>query len=185
MNNLKDYADLEPYFDGYGEPWEVWEGSASRKIQRSKYAEWIIKMADWKRFVTLTFRVDKEFDVAKKYFYRLMRELNEDLFGKRYFRIVGKSYFSYVVAAEFQIREVIHFHFIADKPINFGLTHRRWNELAGFAHTSIIRNKPSAVRYIVKYVVKSLKFDAYQSNWNGTPVVIPKWWKEDQSIQEN
>jgi hypothetical protein len=181
MTNLPDYGDLEAYFAGYGEPWEVWEGSISKKIQRSQYTKWLVELAEWKSFVTLTFREDRTFDVAKRMFDKLVRELNKDLLGKHYVRYAGRSYFSFVVAAEFQLRGVIHFHFIADQPLHFALIHSLWYQWAGFAHTASIRKVESAVRYTVKYLVKGMKFEVHRTTWKGNLHVVPSWWNRVES----
>jgi hypothetical protein len=169
-------VELEDYFEGYGDPDEVWEGKAAKNVQRKAYLDWVMDLADWKIFVTLTFREDRPIDSAKKFFERLVKALNVNLLGKRYKRIVGKSYFSFVLASEYQLRGVIHFHFLADRPLNFRLLHDKWNEWAGFAETEIIANRMAVVRYVVKYLVKNGEPEFYSSSWEGEPIVRPTWW---------
>ena len=167
---------LAPYFEGYGEPDEIWEGEVAKKARREAYAAWLGTLAPWKVFVTLTFAKDRPVDSAKSFFRRLIRELNRDLFGKRYSRVVGHSYFSYVLASEYQKRGAIHFHFLADRPLNFRLLHDQWNAWAGFAQTAILESPTRAVECVVKYVVKNDDIEVYRSGWRGEPIARPSWW---------
>lgn len=168
---------LDPYFHGYGEPDEIWDGKVARRARRETLAEWLGSLADWKIFVTLTFAEDRPSESAKWFFRRLVRELNRDLLGKRYGRFVGHCYFSYVMVAEYQKRGAIHFHFLADRPLNFRLLHDLWNAWAGFAQTRILDSPPRAVRYVVKYIVKNDDIEIHRSKWKGQPIVQPKWWR--------
>lgn len=174
---FRDYGDMEPYFDRSDDPSEIWEGRVASRVIREQYAEWLIQFAPWMVFVTLTFREDKFPEVAKKYFFRLVDCLNRDAFGKNYKRYIGHSYFSYVLVMEYQIREVVHFHFLADKPLNFQLLHTSWNEQAGFAFTDIIKDLDRAVRYLAKYIVKCGEPEFWKYTRNRIPLVIPSWWK--------
>ncbi|MFA9492004.1 MAG: hypothetical protein ACERK1_12330, partial [Anaerolineales bacterium] len=108
------------------------------------------------------------------------------LLGRHYTRFAGESYFSYVLAAEFQLRGVIHFHFLADRPLNFKLIHTLWNEWAGFAFTEIIKNSEGAVWYVAKYIVKGTKLEIHRSKWNAQPIVRPFWWDmlEQESMKD-
>jgi len=169
-------SELAPYFEGYGDPDEIWEGQVARRVRREAYVAWISSLAEWKVFVTLTFAEDRPLDSAKSFFRKLLRELNRDLLGRRYYRVVGHSYFSYVLASEYQKRGAIHFHLLADRPLNFRLLHDLWNEWAGFAQTAILDSPSRAVSYVVKYVVKNDDIEIYRSKWRGEPVARPSWW---------
>lgn len=169
-------SELGPYFEGYGEPDEVWEGRVSRRERRKAYAAWLATWAPWRVFVTLTFAEDRPPDSAKAFFRKLVRELNRDLLGKRYSRIVGHSYFSYVLATEYQSRGAIHFHFLADRPLNFQLLHDSWKAWVGFAQTEILGSPLRALKYVVKYVVKNDDIEVYRSDWKGVPIVQSAWW---------
>jgi len=182
---FEDYEDLEPYFDRCDDPSEVWDGKTSKRIQRKQYAGWLLDLADWKVFVTLTFRDQLYVDPAIRLFKLLVLGLNRDLFGKNYFRITGESYFSYVLALEHQLRGDVHFHFLADRPLNFKLIHEFWNERAGFAKTEIIKNRSAAIQYVVKYVVKNATIDTYKSEWKGEPLVYPEWWDSKLDLGMN
>jgi len=54
--DFEDYEDLEPYFDRCDDSSEIWDGKVSKMIQRKQYAGWLLDLAEWKVFVTLTFR---------------------------------------------------------------------------------------------------------------------------------
>ncbi len=153
--------------------WSAWPGLRIRKHQ---YVEWLAKLSDWKVFVTLTFQNQINIDPAVRCFNYLITALNRDLFEKHYERVVGDSYFSYICAAELQLRGDIHFHMLADRPLNFRLIHDLWNEWAGFAMTEVIRDPSRAVRYVVKYVVKNDNIIVFKSAWEGEPMIYPDWW---------
>jgi hypothetical protein len=162
--------------DTWPEPSEIWEGRTARNVLRDEYASWLPDIAPWMVMVTLTFREETYPDVARHLFLRLVRALNEDVLGCNYRRIVGHSYFSYVLATEYQSRGVIHFHFLADRPINFRLLHELWNKWAGFALTELIRDPARATRYIAKYMVKENHPDLSIAKKRIYPFVLPPWW---------
>ncbi len=168
--------ELGTYLEQNYDPSEIWKGRVAAKVLREQFADWLLEFAPWMVFVTLTFREDKFPDVAKSYFFRLVDCLNQDLFGKKYKRYVGHSYFSYALVLEYQIREVVHFHFLADKPLDFQLLHDSWNEKAGFAYTDIIKDRDRAVRYLAKYIVKCGEPEFWKASRNRTPLVTPTWW---------
>ena len=169
-------VQMEPFFNGYGEPDEIWEGKMANKSRRDAYAAWLGSLTPWRVFITLTFATDRPADSAKYLFKRLVRQLNSDLLGKRYSRFVGHSYFSYVLATEYQKRGAIHFHFLADQPLNFQLLHDLWSVWAGWAQTEIIRSPARAIHYVVKYLVKNDDIEIHSSKWKGPPIVQPQWW---------
>jgi len=152
--------------------------SGSVKIDISEVAYWIESKADWKTFLTLTFRdIDKTPDQADKNFRWLIRVLNKEVFGKRYTRIVGHSYFSYMVATEYQKRGAIHLHVLIDRPVNYKLIHEFWNRYFGFAQTTIIRNKYSTCIYAIKYCVKDGDWRLYEASKLYKPTFHFEWWK--------
>ncbi len=171
--------ELGMYLEQNFDPSEIWEGRVASRVIREEYVEWILKFAPWMVYVTLTFREDKYPDVAKKYFYRLVDCLNRRVFGEKYKRIVDHSYFSYVLVMEYQIREVVHFHFIADKPLDYLLLHEFWNEQAGFAFTDTIEDRERVARYLAKYIVKCGEPEYWKDTRNRIPLKIPSWWRDD------
>ena len=125
------------------------------KKQISKlYVDWLIEVADWRSFITLTYRDEVNPTVACKHLQRLVRDLNETIYGTRYLRKVGHSYFSYAVGLEFQKRGVLHFHMIVDQYVPFEEVHRYWNKYHGFVWIEPILDKAKTVNYVTKYVFK-------------------------------
>ena len=162
---------------------ELWDGKTMRKAQTENTISWVLPLADWKVGLTLTFRNDKPYDSAIFYWKMLIRELNQELFGKHYTKIVKHSYFSYAYGIEYQRRDVIHFHAIADKPLNFKKIHSLWNRWAGFAWTDIIESPSGMVSYLSKYNLKRGHVVVYKAKKDYVPSILPFWWKKDEEVQ--
>jgi len=177
---MQVFEELVGKFD---HPSDIWETKKVRKIIADQTILWILSLANWKVSLTLTFRDEKPNDVAVAYFKRLVRELNKEVFGKRYTKIVKHSYFSYALGIEYQTRGVIHFHALVDRPVNFKKIHTLWNDWAGFAWIGNIRNQYDCVRYIAKYNLKGGKNEVYQAEKFYIPKVIPYWWDDDENKQ--
>lgn len=155
-------------------------------------AAWIADLKPWVVYGTLTFKDPREIDVAVSYWRRLIQVLNRDAFGDHYVRKVGHSYFSYVLATEYQQREALHFHFLVDRPLNFDLVHRWWGAAAGFAWLEIIRDREACIAYVSKYILKSdLGLRIFENVKQRTPLITgPEgvfylhWWKETSQRPE-
>lgn len=180
IENEKQFYEL---MENCNDPNEIWNGKAGRRYLTDQNIYWILPLAKWKVGLTLTFREDKPNDVAIAYWKRLIRALNKELFGEHYTKIVKHSYFSYAYGIEYQKRDVIHFHAIMDKPVNFEKIHHLWNKWAGYAWTDLIRNHTGFVSYIAKYNLKGGQVEVYKADKDYVPDVIPVWWKEDQEVQ--
>ena len=149
-------------------------------------AEWIADLKPWKVYGTLTFRDPKEVDVAFSFWRRLVQVLNRDAFGNHYSRKVGHSYFSYILATEYQQREALHYHFLDDRPLNFDLIHSWWGAAAGFAWIEKVKDRASCIGYISKYILKfdqGLRVFENTKDREYTPLVkgpqgcfTPYWW---------
>jgi hypothetical protein len=154
------------------------------QILKEVTAEWLADFKPWLTFNTLTFRDPKYPDVAYSYWRRLVQVLNVDAFGKNYVRLVGHSYFSYALAMEYQKRDVVHFHFLADKPLNFDLIHAWWGKACGFAWLAKIEDKKAVAVYTAKYILKSeAGLMVFENTLAKTPIVSgpaghfrPMWW---------
>jgi len=179
-SNRQDFEELVDRFDHAS---DIWDSKIARKYLTEQNILWILSLADWKVSLTLTFRDEKPNDVAVAYFKRLVRELNKGVFGKKYTKIVNHSYFSYAYGTEYQRRDVIHFHVIIDKPVDFKKIHTLWNDWAGFAWTDIINSKYDCVRYIAKYNLKGGQVEVYRAKKDYLPRVLPSWWDEDGDKQ--
>lgn len=164
------------YFD---HPSEVWDSKIMREALAHESADWIFGLRKWSTFLTLTFRKDTAPDVANALFKRLIARLNEDVFGKHYTRIVGHSYFSYVIGIEYQKRDVIHFHVLIERPVNYHLIHKLWNTWAGFGWSEIVKDRNKVVNYVSKYIVKGGEILPYLAKNQYMPIMIPFWWNED------
>lgn len=172
---------LEANLEHFDHPSEIWDSKSGRIILKDVSVQWLTSFADWQSFITLTFKNEPEKevapDVAKSKFLHLVRVLNTDAFGTNYRRRVGHSYFSYVLATEYQKREVIHFHALFARPVNFELLHRVWNSIAGFAWTEAIKSQSDVIEYIAKYVLKGGEIELHRAKRpDFAPREIPGWW---------
>lgn len=151
-------------------------GKLKREQLLESWQEWITDAKIWKSFTTLTYRDFRYRDMALKDWGYLLRALNRDVFGRGYTKICKHSYFSYVLGIEEQTREVIHFHFIADQPLNFQIIHDYWNFLSGWAWTDQIKCRADAVRYVCKYVMKGGDVKPYFAKKVYEPKIYPYYW---------
>jgi len=162
----------------FKDPCEGWESYGAKKLLKEETENWVLGLADWTGYLTLTFRDEKTPDVAKSLFRWFVRKNNEHAFGKHYSQKVGHSYFSYVVGLEYQRRDVVHFHALVDQPIDFAFVHKIWGDRCGYAWIDgKIKSKSAAVGYVCKYTVKGGELDFYVQKKKKTPAVIPSWWK--------
>lgn len=76
---------------------------------------------------------------------------------------MGHSYYSYMLGIELQKRGVIRFYILIDRPVNFDLIHRFWNNCAGCANPQLIRNYENSVYYVTKYSAKYGEIDPHIS----------------------
>lgn len=163
------------------EPLNGWNSLAGKKVLSDAWAGWAGTAAKWRTFVTLTFKDEKTPDVARSLFDWWIRINNEFVFGKHYTRKVQHSYFSYLAGVERQKRDVVHFHVLIDKPINFSLTHNAWGDRCGFAWIDgDLKDSEKVIKYVCKYVMKGGEVDMYLAKKDYFPTTIPSWWKEKE-----
>jgi hypothetical protein len=174
--DIDQINEMDRVLLSFDDPSEAWDSKIMRKIKTNDMFEWIVGMADWKTFSTLTYREETPPDKALRNLYTLIDMLNQNLIGKRYFRKVGHSYFSYVVGIEYQKRDVIHFHMLTDAPIDFCLLHRVWNSIAGFAWTEIIKDQLATANYVAKYVLKGGDIIPHKAEKPLFLKQYPFWW---------
>lgn len=158
---------------------EAWVSNISKDYIRDVFIDWALDLADWKIFLTLTFRDGVYYDVCMNYWKNLVWVLNTDLVGKHYSQYVGHSYFSYLLGIEQQSRGDYHFHVLIDKPVNFRLVHDHWGFKCGFAKTELINEKTKAVQYITKYICKGGIVDPFINSLKWEPLLKPFWWRLD------
>jgi hypothetical protein len=163
------------------DPLEGWNTKIAKSELTDAWAEWATGFAQWKSFITLTFKNEKTPDVALSLFKWWLKINNQYTFGKRYTRKVGHSYFSYLVGAERQKRDVLHFHVLVDKPINYELTHNAWGDRCGFAWIDgNLTDRKKVVNYVCKYVMKGGEVDLFKAKKDYFPQPTPAWWKEKE-----
>lgn len=85
---------------------------------------------------------------------RLVAELSGSIFGNSYTKVVGHSYFSYVVGVELQQRGAIHLHCLVNEPIPFVIVHDWWGRHCGFAWVTSCTDPVKQVHYVLKYAIK-------------------------------
>lgn len=173
-------AVVESQVEAGRDVFSVWESRLVRQGMRDEMAEFLGNFAEWKSFWTLTFDQERTQDVSKALFLWLVRELNKELFGKRYLDKVGHSYFQYVAGFERQTRGAWHLHVLADQPVNFDKIHSIWGKRCGFAWIDgNIRNHDAVNRYVCKYVLKGGDLEIYKRPRPFYPPENkPVWWKD-------
>ena len=154
----------------------AWESPGMRKILAGGYANWL-SSKQWDSFITLTFRDEVSPEVANHQFGHLLQELNKELFGNHYSKIVGHSYFSYILGASNQKRGFLHFHLLTDRPVNFSLIKSKWYLWAGNADTENIRSNDRTVSYVTKAIEEGGKISVYEAKKAYIPKFFPPWWK--------
>ena len=179
--SVKSAVDLVA---GYATPHEGWESYQVKDLIRTETEKWVFGLADWKSFLSLTFRDEKTPDVANSLFKWFVRKNNEHAYGKHYTQKVKHSYFSYVFGLEYQTRDVVHFHALVDQPLDFSYVHRIWGSRCGFAWVDgNIKSKAKAVNYVCKYCVKGGQIEAYVAERHIRPEVLPYWWQSGVNLQ--
>jgi hypothetical protein len=150
---------------------------------QSGWVEYVNGFADWVSFWSLTFG-DKDRthlvtrSEAEFIWRRLVQVLNRNLFGNHYTRIVGHSYFSYVLAFEYQKRGVLHIHALVDRVTNWELANRVWRKMAGIIKIQPVLDQVGACGYICKYVTKGGDVALYKAAVVKEPSWKPLWYQE-------
>lgn len=150
---------------------------SGRDELRNEYIEWITFLADWRDFITLTYRYDYVSpERAKNDFNRLLIELNKDCIGRYYTKKIGHSYFTYVLGMEYQKREVVHFHIISDGVLNYDLIHSWWGDHCGFSWIENVRISEvyTVCDYLTKYIVKGGYLEVFKSRISGKEFIYPE-----------
>jgi hypothetical protein len=177
MSEIDLNQEFQDLLESSDEPLEVWDSRLGRTTRQTAMRDWLSGVRLWKLFLTLTFKNPIAPDPAFQIWRRLVRLLNQKSFGGHYTRIVHHSYFSYVLGIEFQRRDVVHFHALVDKPLNFDLIHSWWNRAAGFVWIDQIEHREKAIHYVTKYVTKGGEIKIYAARNERVPKPLPMWWK--------
>jgi len=164
--------DLTQRVDGL--PWqEIYDVSASLVHQWSQY---VYDFADWSTFITITFQKEYSRDTVHNFWRSIVQQLNRELYGNHYTRIVGHSYFSYCVAFEKQQRGAYHLHLLTSGFINYKMIHDYCNHENGrFAWIVSARDKKAVSVYVSKYVVKEGDLLLYRALKQKVPAFKPNW----------
>jgi hypothetical protein len=158
---------------------EGWQSPGVKNEIHQVYYDWLSRAAEWTTFITLTFKDVKPPDQAYKCWTLLVRVLNQRAFGSHYTEKVGHSYFNYIVGIEStKSRDVVHFHVLIDKPVDYKLVHSWWNKVAGFAWIERIKDKDKALHYVTKYCLKAGEDNVrfFLKSKGKTPDPLPGWW---------
>jgi len=162
--------------------WEQVQNPAIRNREvREAWVTWAASARDWKNYLTLTYRDFINQDAAVNMWRRFIQTLNHHSFGNNYTRNVHHSYFSYIMGVEKQTRDVLHFHALIDRPIDYSYIHATWSRWAGFAWIERVRDPISCADYITKYVVKGGDIFFYLAPmpvYQLHPIPKPSWWIE-------
>lgn len=169
--------EFQSFLEESESPAEVWNSRLGRYANQEATRDWLATLKIWRVFLTLTFKNPIAPEPAFQIWRRLVCILNQKNFGKHYTRMVHHSYFSYVLGLEYQRRDVVHFHALVDKPLNFDLIHRWWNRAAGFAWIDQIEHYDKAIHYVTKYVTKGGELRIYTARSERMPKPLPLWWK--------
>jgi len=174
IKKAKNGISLDQIKDVPGFSWnDIFEISSPLSHQWSDY---VFNFADWNSFITLTFERELSRDVVYSYWRSLIQNLNTDLFGNHYTRIVGHSYFAYCLAFEKQQRGAYHLHALISGRLNFKMIHDFWNHVAGFAWITSAKDKKAVSIYVSKYVVKEGDLLLYRPLKQKIPAFQPLWY---------
>lgn len=146
---------------------------------------WVAEKCKWKFMVTLTVKdPDMKRESLIKAWSRLLRYINDEVFGQNYTRKVGHSYFSYMLGIEKQKRGALHLHILIDRPIPITYIRKLWDSAWGIGWVGIdkVTSDVGACEYLTKYVAKGgeiIPFFAREEVYKMKP---PRkdfvWWYE-------
>jgi len=183
QDDAEKYQVIENSRDDFFHSADIWNCKSMKSIIKNSWFENIVNMADWKNMISLTFEDEISPDVAGHLFKAFIRAVNSKVFGKNYRNFIKHSYFSYALASEYQIRDVLHFHVLTDRPLPFKFIHEWWGSRCGFVHTKIIDKEDikKHVYYATKYVLKGGSIKPFlRSGELRIPRVLPYWWVDSK-----
>jgi hypothetical protein len=81
------------------------------------------------------------------------------------------------VGLEYQRRDVVHFHVLVDRPLDFSFVHATWGDRCGFSWIDTdLKDRSKVIGYVCKYVCKGGQIDVYKAQGDCTPAPRPQWW---------
>ena len=133
----------------------------TRTPQNPLQAAWVdfLDPYVWDWFGTLTFEDAVHPERANKLYRKFTNDLNRDLYGRRWSQKSHGGVF-WVRSSEYQIRGVLHYHFLMSAIKDLNTSARRlswmdyWYSLAGIARIEAVAKHAAAVMYVTKYVIK-------------------------------
>jgi len=140
------------------------------------WSQYVYDFADWRTFVTFTFQKEYSRDTVLNYWRSLIQQLNTSLFGHHYTRIVGHSYFSYVVCFEKQERGAYHLHALTAGRINYKMIKDFAKHTSGWAQIESARDRKAVSIYCTKYVIKEGDLVLYRPLKVKQPAFKPLWY---------
>ena len=147
--------EVQNLLDKFEDVDKGWNSKCVKNELQNTYYQWLNDASKWTTFITLTFSQECSEEVAIRYFRRLVQVLNKRVYGKHYVRYVGHSYFNYVLGIESKLsRDVVHFHVLVDRPVDYNFIHSWWGLSCGHAWIEKIRKNDKALHYVTKYICK-------------------------------
>lgn len=177
------------YACGLKELRELEDRTAKRELQTSSYDGLIKWLCEWgfTAFWSLTFNPKKFPDGATAsqcswlWRHAIVERLNTELFGNNYRRIVGHSYFGYVVGIEPHKSGLLHMHAVTTGRTNWSRACEVWQsgEALNIGTIAIRRigNLQTDVRYVMKYVTKGGELLFWKPDKLSVPPFIPMWYR--------
>lgn len=110
----------------------------------------------------------------------IVENLNRELFGNHYRRIVGHSYFGYVVGIEPHKSGSLHMHAVTTRRTNWSRSCELWqggNRLnIGTVQIRRIDDSATDLRYVLKYTMKGGDLLFYKPDKLKEPSFKPMWY---------
>jgi hypothetical protein len=110
----------------------------------------------------------------------IVEHLNRELFGNHYRRIVGHSYFGYVVGVEPHKSGLLHMHACTTGRTNWSRACELWQGggklNVGTVQIDRIRDTGQALRYTLKYTTKGGDLLFYRPDKLKEPAFVPMWY---------
>lgn len=132
-----------------------------RRSSPDDWARWLIHEQHFipRQRLTLTFDLKRQavsVEGALWYWRRLVQWLNEREGGRAYRDKWGHSWFSYVVGVEYHKSGAVHLEAVTDANLlPYAAIHQWWQGMCGWAWLHPVDDGLAALRYALKYVVKS------------------------------
>jgi hypothetical protein len=151
---------------------------------------WMNYLCRWgfKAFWSLTFNPKKFPDgvtwekCAWLWRHVIVQNLNRELYGKNYRRIVGHSYFGYVVGIEPHKSGLLHMHAATTGRTDWSRACELWQDgkslRVGTIEIRGIKEVESDLRYVCKYVTKGGELLLWKAYSHRIPAFVPMWYMD-------